>query len=235
MTRVAIIQPSYIPWRGFFDIIHSVDAFVFLDDVQYTVRDWRNRNRIKLRQGGSTWLTIPILGGRDQRIVDVEVDDAQGWRRKHLESLRHNYGRSEFFERYFPGISERLLGAGTKLSEIDITLAEQICDWLDCRRPFHRSSELAPQGSKDDRLIDIIQKVGGTFYLSGPAAQAYIAPAKFTAAAIELAYADYSGYPEYPQISMPFEPAVSVLDLLFSVGPKAPEYIWGALRQRGPA
>lgn len=232
MKRVAIIQPSYIPWRGFFDVIQSVDEFIFLDDVQYTVRDWRNRNRIRLRQGGATWLTIPVLGGRDQRIADVQVDDSQGWRRKHLESLRHNYGKTPFFERFFPALSEQLLAAGTSLSEIDIRLTELVCDWLECRRPFHRSSELSPQGSKDDRLIDLVRKIGGTYYLSGPAAQAYIQPEKFESAGIALAWADYGGYPEYEQIATPFDPFVSVLDLLFAVGPEAPAYIWGTRRQR---
>src|SRR5450432_2865240 len=109
MSRVAIIQPSYIPWRGYFDILQAVDVFVFLDDVQYTVRDWRNRNRIKTHQGTSTWFTIPTRGGRDQRISDVEVDDTQDWRRKHLASLRHSYGRCRFFDNYFPRLSEIIL------------------------------------------------------------------------------------------------------------------------------
>jgi hypothetical protein len=232
MTRVAIIQPSYIPWRGFFDVIHAVDVFVFLDDVQYTVRDWRNRNRIKTQQGGATWLSVPILGGRDQRIVDVEIDDTQDWRRKHLESLRHSYGRCRFFGDYFPKVTEILRDGPKRLSELDIELTRQICVWLSCERRFARSSKLAPIGSKDDRLIDIVRKMGGSSYLSGPAARDYIVPEKFREANIELAYQDYGGYPEYPQISAPFDPHVTVLDLLFSVGPAAPEYIWGSLRAR---
>lgn len=232
MTRVAIIQPSYIPWRGFFDIIQAVDVFVFLDDVQYTVRDWRNRNRIKTQQGPSIWLSVPTKGGRDQRIVDVEIDDSQDWRRKHLASLRHSYGRTVFFEKYFPGISEILLTGPARLSEMDIALTRQICTWLGIERRFARSSELNPTGSKDDRLIDLVRKMDGDFYLSGPAARDYIQPEKFEQAQIQLAYHDYSGYPEYPQISSPFDPAVSVLDLLFAVGPEAPDYIWGSRRVR---
>lgn len=232
MVRVAIIQPSYIPWRGFFDVIHSVDVFVFLDDVQYTVRDWRNRNRIKTHQGPSVWLTVPTRGGRDQRIADVEIDDTQDWRRKHLASLRHSYGKCRHFADYFPELSELLTNGPANLAALDITLTERICRWLSVERRFLRSSDLSPVGSKDDRLIDIVRKVDGSFYLSGPAARDYIVPQKFADAGIELAYQDYAGYPEYPQISDPFDPHVSALDLLFAVGPAAPEYIWGKHRQR---
>jgi len=232
MTRVAIVQPNYIPWRGYFDIIHAVDVFVFLDDVQYTVRDWRNRNRIKTQQGPSAWLTIPTRGGRDQRIADVEIDDAQDWRRKHLASLRHSYGKSPHFATYFPQLSELVTNGPGNLTAFDIALTERICAWLSCERRFLRASQLDATGSKDDRLIDIVRKVDGRHYLSGPAARDYIVPQKFADAGIELAYHDYGGYPEYPQISAPFDPQVSVLDLLFAVGPDAPDYIWGKHRRR---
>jgi hypothetical protein len=232
MSRVAIIQPSYIPWRGFFDIIHAVDVFVFLDDVQYTVRDWRSRNRIKTQQGTSTWLTIPTRGGRDQRIIDVEIDDSQGWRRKHLASMRHSYGKCPHFATYFPELSELLTQGTTNLASLDIALTARICRWLSLEPRFFRSSELDCSGTKDDRLIDIVQKVGGSFYLSGPAARDYIVPQKFIEAGVELAYHDYGGYPDYPQISEPFDPQVTVLDLLFALGPEAPDYIWGKHRRR---
>jgi hypothetical protein len=232
MPRVAIIQPSYIPWRGFFDIIQAVDVFVFLDDVQYTVRDWRNRNRIKTQQGSSIWLTVPTRGGRDQLIADVEIDDGQDWRRKHLTSLRYSYGRSPFFERYQARLGELLLGGQSKLADLDIALTQQICEWLGIERRFARATELGASGVKDDRLIELVRKMNGDFYLSGPSARDYIQPEKFQQAGIQLAYHDYSGYPEYPQIAPPFDPAVSVLDLLFAVGPEAPEYIWGNRRLR---
>jgi len=174
--RVAIIQPNYIPWKGYFDIIHDVDVFVFLDDVQYTVRDWRNRNKIKTRDGQTTWLTVPTLGGRNQPILSVEIDEAQPWRRKHLDALRHAYGRTPHFERYFAGLSATLAEPWKLLVDLDIALTKQICGWLGCERRCERSSTLAPSGAKDDRLIDLVQKVGGSFYLSGPAARDYIRP-----------------------------------------------------------
>ena len=233
MTRVAIIQPNYLPWRGYFDIIQAVDVFIFLDDVQYTVRDWRNRNRIKKADGTSSWLSVPILGGRDQRILDVKVDNGQDWPRKHLASLRHSYGCCPHFEPYFSQLSELLLSRQSRLAELDITLTVALCGWLGLDRcRFVRASELHAGGVKDDRLIQLVQGVGGAAYLSGPAAKEYIRPERFAEAGIALSYHDYSGYPAYPQISMPFDPHVTVLDLLFAVGPEAPEYIWGSRHSR---
>src|SRR4051812_8539945 len=107
-STVAIIQPNYIPWKGYFDIIHDVDKFIFLDDVQYTVRDWRNRNKIKLADGTTSWLSVPTRGGRNQRICDVAIDNTQDWKRKHQEAIRHSYGKTPFFGKYFPGLCEAL-------------------------------------------------------------------------------------------------------------------------------
>jgi hypothetical protein len=233
--KVAIIQPNYIPWKGYFDIIHDVDTFVFLDDVQYTVRDWRNRNQIRLPGGGKTWLSVPVVGGRNQRIDSVAVDESQGWRRKHLEALRHSYGRAPHFEPYYSRFAAVLERPWPRLVDLDVALTEMVCDWLGCRRRFERASTLQASGSKDDRLIELVQRVGGDHYLSGPSARDYIVPEKFAAAGITLAYHDYAGYPEYPQIASPFDPYVSILDLMFAVGDEAPELIWGSRRQRSSA
>lgn len=231
--KVAIIQPNYIPWKGYFDIIHAIDTFIFLDDVQYTTRDWRNRNKIKTTDGSTIWLSVPTLGGRNQRICDVGIDHTQGWQRKHCESLRHNYRGAPFFEDYFERFSDVVTRDWKLLVDLDMELTREVSTWLGMDRRFLRSSELQPRGSKDERLIDLVKKVGGTYYLSGPAARDYIEPQRFADAGVELAYHDYSGYPEYPQISDPFDHYVSVLDLLFAVGDAAPEYIWGAKRVRG--
>ncbi len=106
MTRVAILQPNYLPWKGVFDMIHQVDRFIFLDDAQYTTRDWRNRNLIKCRDGSTRWLSVPVLGGRDQRICDVEIDNSHAWHQKHLEAIRHSYGKTPFFGMYAPRLGE---------------------------------------------------------------------------------------------------------------------------------
>jgi hypothetical protein len=232
MSRVAIIQPNYVPWKGYFDIIHAVDVFIFLDDVQYTVRDWRNRNKIKLLTGGTNWLSVPTKGGRNQRIDEVEIDNDQDWGRKHRESLRHNYAKSPGFKEFFPRFSELLDRRWEKLVDLDVALTQEICRWLGFERRFVRSSAMNPQGAKDDRLIDLVKKVNGRHYVSGPAARDYIRPERFAEENIGLSYFDYQGYPEYPQISQPFDHYVTVLDLVFAVGSEAPEYIWGSRRAR---
>ncbi len=232
MTDVAIIQSNYIPWKGYFDIINEVDVFIFLEDAQYTLRDSRNRNRIKLANGESQWLSIPVLGGRNQLICEVLIDNTQAWRKTHLNTLRHNYGKAPFFDVYFPTLEEIFGEPNMHLSEFNRKLTCQISDWLGIKVKFVNSAELRVIGSKDDKLIDLVKAVDGRGYVSGPSAKAYIDPDKFSDAKISLRFHDYSGYPEYPQISTPFDPNVSVLDLLFMVGPDAGEYIWGARRMK---
>lgn len=233
MKTVGIIQPNYLPWRGYFDFLREVDVFVVLDDVQYTPRDWRSRNRIKLADGSCRWITVPVRGGREQLIHEVLVDDAQPWRRKHLETLRHSYGRTPGFVEYFPRL-EALIGDGalTRLVDLNLALTRAIAGWLGIATPLVLASDCGTTGVKDEKLIALVQAVGGDAYLSGPAAQAYIEPARWAAAGIDLRYKDYGGYAEYAQIAPPFEPAVSVVDLLFMQGAAAPDYIWGAHRRR---
>src|SRR5215469_12917980 len=126
MTVIGIIQPNYVPWRGYFDIIHDADVFVFLDDVQYTKNDWRNRNRVKMRDGRSAWLTVPVIGGISQLIRDVKIDNRQAWVRGHLRTLAQNYGKAPHFGDYFNGLEE-VLGRGfDNLSALDIALTVQI-------------------------------------------------------------------------------------------------------------
>lgn len=228
MTRVAILQPNYIPWRGYFDLIHRVDTFVFLDDVQYTKGDWRNRNKVCVLGGKPTWLTVPVVvTGLGQLICNVEIDNRKPWARKHVSTLKQNYGKAPFFDHYFSKVASTLEFGHRTISDLDIELAKTVCTWLGLDRTFVKSSELNSSGSKDHRLIDIVRSVGGSYYLSGPAAKAYIQPNLWEDAGIELDYIDYPAYPAYPQINAEFESQVSILDLLFMVGPNAPNYIWG--------
>jgi hypothetical protein len=231
VRRVGIIQPSYLPWRGYFDFIREVDVFVFLDDVQYTVRDWRNRNRIKTRDG-SAWLTVPVVGGRNQLIREARIDNAQPWARKHLHAIEHSYRRTPHFDEYFGVVSSVYARGFELLSDLDIALTKALCGCLGIGKEFVLASSLDCAGSKDDRLLAIVQRLNGSVYLSGPSAAAYLRPDLWRDAGVRLFYKDYSGYPAYPQISEPFEPSVSILDTLFMLGGAAPERIWG--RQGAP-
>jgi hypothetical protein len=225
--KVAIIQSSYIPWKGYFDIIHDVDEFIFLDDVQFTSRDWRSRNRIKAA-GGTHWLTVPAGANRNRLICEVALDDP-AWQKKHWKTLCHSYSRAPFFQQYAPFFKELYLGqTWSNLSEMNQSMTQRIArELLGIRTVFTDSRSYAAQGTKLDRIIDLLRLSGATSYLSGPLAADYLEPEKFATLGIGLKLKDYSDYPEYPQLYPPFEHTVSVLDLIFNAGPHAPEYIWG--------
>ncbi|ABB73593.1 WbqC-like protein family protein [Nitrosospira multiformis ATCC 25196] len=226
-NKVAILQSNYIPWKGYFDLIHDVDLFIFYDDVQYTLRDWRNRNRIKTPRGVD-WLTVPTNGTRQHLICEVEFTDPR-WQSKHWETLRHNYGKTPYFERYRPFFEDVYLGRRwDHLSQLNQYLIEQIShQFLGITTIFADSRRYRATGEKQARIVDLLTKAAASLYVSGPAARSYIDEAHFSRIGIELVWKDYGGYPEYPQSHPPFEHAVTILDLLFHTGPEAPYYIWG--------
>lgn len=227
MKKVAIIQSNYIPWKGYFDIIHDVDLFVFLDDVQYTVRDWRNRNLIKT-PGGLRWLTVPVGCKRDRLIHEVQIVDPN-WAKSHWEMLKQNYSKAPHFKTYKDRFEQFYLGRDwVNLSEMNQHLVRMISrDILGIKTEIKDAREFDAQGHKLDRLLDLLVKTGADYYLSGPSAKDYIEPERLAEFNIELHYKDYAGYPEYPQLFSPFEHGVTILDLLFNCGPDAPFYIWG--------
>lgn len=225
--RVAVLQSSYIPWKGYFDIIHDVDTFVFYDDVQFTYQDWRSRNRI-IANGRPFWLTVPTGSNIKRMINEVPLLDPN-WQRKHWSTIRHAYTKARHFHEYAGFVEHLYMDTDWKsLSEMNQSVTRCIsCELLGIQTEFRDSLEYAATGSKLDRLIDLLVKVGATHYLSGPAARSYIDPQRFEQVGIQLEYKDYSGYPEYKQLSDRFEHTVSILDLIFNTGPDATHYIWG--------
>ncbi len=219
--RIAIFQSNYIPWRGYFDVIGLVDEFLILDTVQYTKNDWRNRNRIPSKSGG-IWLTIPVrVTNLHQRIDETEVDGTH-WTRKHLTTLRQSYARAPYFNQYVDQIASLYERARDErlLTSVNLIFLREICHALSIRTPII----LAPETMSTDRtarLIELCQGRQATSYLSGPAARAYIDQEQFITANIGLEFMDYGGYPAYRQLCDPFDLSVSVLDLLFNVGPEA--------------
>jgi len=227
-VRVVINQSNYLPWKGYFDLIHDADLVIFLDDVQYTHRDWRSRNRIKAKHG-LLWLTIPV-GSSSNRLINQVPLPAGDWANPHWESIRHAYVTSPYFHDYAPFFSGVLARPpSSTLSGFNQHLIKIIArDFLGINgTKFVDSASLGVRESKQDRILALLKSVGATTYISGPAAKAYLVPERFTAEGIALQWKNYSGYPEYPQMHPPFEHTVSIIDLLFSVGPKAPYYIWG--------
>lgn len=224
-----ILQPSYIPWRGFFDLVHKADTFIFYDDVQYDEHGWRNRNRIK-SPNGPIWLTVPVMtkGVHSQgiNIKDIRFVANNNWRTKHLRSLEQNYAKAPHFKRYQPLIETFYGRSDEFLADFTIDFTVALARELGITHTrFLRSSSLPASGEKTDRLIAILKQVGARHYISGPSARAYIEPDKFAGANITLEYITYD-YPEYPQLHGAYEPQVSVLDLLFMTGPDAPRFIW---------
>jgi hypothetical protein len=218
--RVVILQPSYIPWRGFFDLIRRADVFVFYDDVQYDKHGWRNRNRVKTASG-STWLTIPVMAKGNVTggtlVKDVGIAWTQDWAKKHLQTLRQSYGKAPCFGEYFEKLVPFFEKRPERLVDLTIPLTIEIARWLDLPARFARSSELGIEGTKTGRLVEIVKHFGGTEYLSGPSAKDYLEEGAFAEAGITLEYASYK-YPEYPQLHPPYDPQVTILDTLFMVG-----------------
>lgn len=227
--KVAIIQPSYIPWKGYFDIIHDVDEFVFLDSVQYTSRDWRSRNRIK-SPNGLLWLSVPVGANRNRLIRDVSIPDPS-WQADHWKTMVHAYGKTCGFRLYRSVFEQLYLGQRWQnLSEMNKAITRTIAhDILRLSTKFTDASDYMPEGAKLDLILDILKRAGATHYLTGPTAADYVDQARFDELGIQLSYKDYSGYPEYPQKYPPFEHSVSIVDLLFNVGEGPERYIWGAM------
>ncbi|KQR13020.1 MULTISPECIES: WbqC family protein [Xanthomonas] len=226
IKRVAVLQSSYIPWKGYFDIIHDVDTFIFYDDVQFTYQDWRSRNRI-IANGAPLWLTVPTGSDIKRLINEVKLPNA-AWQRKHWSTLRHAYTKAPHFKQFAELFEELYLGREwMSLSEMNQHLTRVIArEILGIQVEFRSSTEFSLNGSKLERLVDLVRQSGATHYLSGPAAKAYIEPTAFEKIGVALQYKDYAGYPQYRQQSETFEHSVSVLDLIFNTGDNASDFIW---------
>lgn len=226
MKKVAILQSNYIPWKGYFDMIAAVDEFILYDDMQYTRRDWRNRNQIKTPQGVQ-WLTVPVLvkGKYHQKIRDTEIDGSD-WAAAHWRALSQNYRRAPHFEEIAAWL-EPLYGAGpdTHLSPLNRRFIDAVCKYLDIGTIIRNSWDYDLIDGKTERLADLCAQAGGTDYISGPAARDYIDERVFAERGIALTWFDYAGYPEYPQLWGEFTHGVTILDLLFNCGKDACRYM----------
>lgn len=226
--RCAVLQPSYLPWRGYFHQIQKADVFVFYDDVQYDKHGWRNRNRIKTANGPQ-WLTVPVSARGNVTdglpIDQVRIADRK-WPGKHLASIRQAYAKAPHTDRCLALIEPLLMGEHERLVDLTIALTEVLADELGIETEFVRSSTLEVGGDRMDRLVGVLERVGATHYISGPAAREYMDEGRLERAGISLEYMEYD-YPEYSQLHPPFEPQVSVIDVLAMAGDAAPSLIWG--------
>ena len=224
-----MIQSNYVPWKGYFDIINDVDIFVFYDDVQYTTRDWRNRNMIKPK-GTPLWITVPVKNEslRTKKIFEVEIDNTQKWQLKHMKSITLSYSKAPYLKDYM-GFIEKIYvdSEWTSLVELNRFVIKGICKLLGITTEFVNLEDLNIDGNKDgERIIKVCRELNCRFMLNGPSARSFIDQSLFDDAGIEIDYKIYN-YPEYRQMGQPFEHKVSILDLLFNTGKEAPYYIWG--------
>ncbi len=207
-------------------MIAAVDEFILYDDMQYTRRDWRNRNQIKTPQGVQ-WLTVPVLakGKYHQKIRDTEIDGAD-WATEHWKTLAQNYRRSAFFDEIAAWLEPLYLAdSHSHLSPMNRRFIEAICAYLGIRTVINNSWDYPMFDGKTERLADLCVQAGAAEYISGPAAKDYIDENVFQERGIKLTWFDYAGYPIYPQLWGDYCHGVSILDLLFNCGKNSVSYM----------
>jgi len=225
MKKIAILQSNYIPWKGYFDIINMVDEFILYDDVQYTKNDWRNRNKIKTKQG-IQWLTIPVRRKKiSQLIKDSKVQDKR-WSKKHWTAIKQTYSKALYFKEYKDIFEELYLNNEEEyLSQINYKFIVAICKILGITTKIRWSSEFNLIDGQTEKLVGICKDCNANVYLSGPAAKNYFDEDLAKKENIKVEWMDYSDYPEYNQLYPPFEHGVTILDLIFNEGSNAIKFM----------
>jgi hypothetical protein len=224
--KVLITQSNYIPWKGFIDSIALVDKVVLYDNMQYTKRDWRNRNLIKTPQG-LKWLSIPVevKGKFDQKINETKISDNK-WNINHLNILKQNYKKSKCYKEVIEWVETLYLSCNYEyLSDINFFFLKEILFFLDIKTSIMNSSLFDVVGDKTEKLVNICVDLNATEYYTGPAAKNYLDENCFYDKNIKVNYLDYSGYKEYTQLYNDFEHCVSVLDLIFNCGADSKKYL----------
>ena len=230
--KVVITQSNYLPWRGYFELLRSADEVVLLDSVQYTRRDWRNRNRIKTAQGVQ-WLTVPVeVKGRYLQTIDETRIADPRWSRNHVRAIEVAYRNAAHYDEVAPWLFGLLASVSDEplLTTVNERTIRAICDRLAIPSTIRRCTELIARETlagmqASERLVALAKAAGADCYLSGPAARDYLDAGLFQTAGIAVEWMSYEGYPPYPQLWGGFEPRVSIVDLLLNAGPQAPRYL----------
>ncbi len=226
MKKIAIVQSNYIPWKGYFDLINQVDEFVLYDEVQYTRRDWRNRNKIKTPLD-LKWLSIPVIvkGKYFQQINETKISD-KNWAKNHWNVIKQNYSKAEYFKDYKAIFEDLYLNCKDQyLSQINYKFIVEINKILGINTIIRWSEEFDLIEGKTDKLLGICKECNTDIYLSGPAAKNYLNEGIFTSNNIKIEWMDYSNYIKYNQLSDPFEHSVTILDLIFNEGRNATKFM----------
>ena len=209
IKKVAILQSNYIPWKGYFDMIASVDEFIIYDDVQFTKNDWRNRNKIKTNTGVQ-WISIPVRHERlDQKISETKVSDRR-WADKHWKTIKQNYSRADGFSIYASVIADTYQQAAELdyLSDINLLFIRTICKLANIQTAIKLCTDYELTGDRVARLVNLCQQASANVYVSGPAAKTYLDEDVFSKSDIVVNWMDYSDYRVYSQLYPPFEHGV---------------------------
>ncbi len=220
---VAIHQPQYLPWIGYFDKIDRSDVFVLLDNVQYKKNEFQNRNRIKTSQGWQ-WITVPVLYKYTEKINEVKINNTVDWQRKHLSALICNYSKAPFLKEHLGFFEETFSIHWECLVEINIHIIKYLNKALGINKEVLVASNLKLREEPTERLIDICKYVQADTYLSGESGANYMNVDAFTQAKIHVKFQDFH-HPVYQQLYDKFEPLMSIVDLLFNHGTHSLEII----------
>ena len=228
---VAVHQPQYIPWLGYFDKIDKCDCFVFLDNVQYKHREYQNRNKIRAKSGWM-WLSVPVVykGHSSQKVAEVVIDTSFDWQKKHWGSLVSDYGKAVFFEEYRPFFEAVYAKKWERLIDLNIHIITYILKQLKIEKPLYYETAIGTTTQATDRIIEICKKLSADTYLSGIGGKVYLEEEKFTRSGIKLTYQNFA-HPQYHQQFVtkddPFLRYMSILDLLFNEGPESVKILRG--------
>ena len=230
-NRLVILQPSYLPWIGYFEQMARADQFVFLDDVQYTRRDWRNRNKIRTKEGW-LWLTVPVQQKNlyKQLLKETRVDNSINWNKKHSEAIRLNYAKAPFFEKYYPCLESVYKKRWEFLLDLCYETTNYLKDFLNITTPTSKSSDLSAEGAKTDLLLNLCQKMNATHYLTGNLASDYLSRDSFYKEGIQLEFQNYN-HPMYSQQYPGFISNMSLIDLLFNAGDRSLDILINSNKQ----
>jgi len=227
-TKVVVLQSNYLPWKGYFDLINDADVFCFYDEVKYTKNDWRNRNKI-YSKNGMHWLSISI----NKDAVKYKISEAklpENWQEQHYTSLKLSYGRAPFYAQLKLIMDDIYVNNKFEtLSEFNQYSIQVIAKFLGIKTKFVNSRDYDLKGDRLERLINLLKDLKATEYISGPSAKDYLTGHEhlFSDAGIKLTYKDYSGYPEYKQLTGAFENYVSIVDLIANLsGEDIRKHIW---------
>lgn len=223
MTVISIRQPGYLPYVGFFKKIQTSDIFVYLDDVQYERGDFDNRNKIRTLQG-MMFLTVPVYNKFGQKLNEVKIVNTEDWGKKHRMTIKMNYQKAPFFDKYWSHIEQILSDKWVKLIDLNLALIEYIKSELDLTTRTIKSSELNVDSNGSDKLLQICKKLNATMYVSGEMGKSYLDEKIFFDSGIKIIYEKFQ-HPIYKQIHGDFIPQMSIIDLLFNEGENAKQIL----------